>query len=153
MPATFRSDDQNSNAFARYPVIVKPKITTFVNGNGTTAKAITESETTVLGSMVTQLIFTSDDIAANIFEFYLHDGTNLATLPFNYHAIEAQAGTNQSTSPVSILRSENFDPVVSLDNNGNPHIMLGPGWSIYAAPINAVGATYTVQCTAWSHDF
>lgn len=153
MPATFRTGDNDSNVLARYPVNVVQTVTDFVNADGTTPKKITGGDTTVLGARLDLMIFSSNDAAANIFYFYMHDGTTLSTIPFAYIAVPSTAGTDGATPQVSVLRSTDWDSIVSLDNNGNPFMMLTPGYSLYAAPVLAVTASQTIQVITWVHDY
>lgn len=153
MPATFRTNDQDTNALARYPVNVVPLVTDFVNADGTTAKKITGGDTTVLGARLDMLVLSSDDAQANIMNFFIHDGTTLSTLAMTFVGVPSLAGTDGATFSVSALRAETFEPLVHIDNNGNPYMMLGPGWSLYAAPTLAVTATKTIQVVSWINDY
>ena len=152
--ATFRSDDTNTNTLARFPAQVRPKVTEFVAGDTTTAKQITTTETAVLGTRVDKILLSTNDAATvQHVNFYLHDGTTLSTLPFAWVPLPQSSGTDGLTIPVSALRSTEFQGVVELDNNGNPYIMLGVGWSIYAAMGATINGTDTVQISAWGHDY
>lgn len=149
----FRADDNNSNTYARFPVEVVPQVTNITSADGTTPKLIVSNPTTTLGYRLDLLLVTTNDNLSNIMTLYLHNGTTLSSLPFAFCTIPNESGIGVTNHAVSVLRSTNLESTVNLDNNGNPFIMLGVGWSIYAAMTNAVSATKTVQVAAWSHSY
>ena len=153
--ATFRPDDNNSNTYARYPVKVINQLTTFVTADGTTAKKIAEGTTTVLGSRINKILISSDDTTSNIIKFYLHDGTSLSPLPIGFIAILNNSGDGSDTAKnvVSVLRSEALDPIVELDNNGNPYLLLSTEYSLYASVTTAITAAKTIQVAVWLDDY
>lgn len=153
--ATFRTDDSNSNSYARYPVKVIHQVTTFTSADGLTAKKVAEGTTTVLGSRVNKIIITSNDTASNIIKFYLHDGTNLSALPIGFLPIPNNSGDSSDPAKniISVLRSTAFDPLVDLDNNGNPYLLLSTEYSLYASLNLTVTATKTIQVATWLDDY
>lgn len=153
--ATFRADDTNSNTYARYPVRIINQITTFVNGDGLNAKKIAEGTTTTVGSRISKILITTDDTAVNIFKFFLHDGTSTSLLPIGFISVPANSGdsTSNNNNTVSVLRSTNIDPLVDLDNNGNPYILLSPEYSLYGSVTTAVSASKTLQVAVWIDDY
>lgn len=153
MAATFRTNDVQSNTYARFPVKVLPKVTTFTDADTTTAKVISISDTSVLGSRIDSIVITTDDASNNNMFFYLHDGTSLSTLPIAHVGVAGNSGTDGTTLSVSALRANTLEPLVMLDNNGNSYIMLGPGWTLYAAMGADVTASATVQVAVWGHDY
>lgn len=153
--ATFRTSDQDSNTYARYPVEVINKITTFDSTNGTTPLAIASSTTTTLGSRVGKILISSNDTAANIMKFYLHDGTTMSTIPFGFVAVPNDSGTGSDTDKpvVSVLRSTDFDSIVELDNNGNPYLLLQAGWGVYGELLLAPSAGAVIQVISWVDNY
>jgi hypothetical protein len=154
MAATFRTDDQNSNTFARFPVQVLNQVTTFTNADGTTAKKIAQGDTTVLGSKISKILVTTTEVIGNTLKLWLHDGTSLSTLPITFVGIPANSGDGSTTANcVSVLRSTAVDPCVELDNNGNPYLLLSKTFSIYASVSTAVASTKTLQVSVWIDDY
>jgi len=154
MPATFRTDDTNSNSYARFPVQVRHVVTTFNPADTTTAKIIATGDTTVLGSRISKILVTSSDID-NTMLFYLHNGTTNTLLPIFFNTIPANSGEGSVTNKlaVNVLRSIDMDGVVDLDNNGNPYIMLSAGWSLSASMLSTVAADEMIQISVWIDDY
>lgn len=155
MVATFRFDDINSNSYARFPVEVINKITEFDNSNGINTKKITNSSTTYLGQKISKILVSSDDSADNLLKIYVHDGSSVSSNPIGFVSIPLESGMGSDvTKPiVSVLRSADFDPIVDLDNNGNPYLMLNVGWSLYAALDSAPGAGKIIQVYTQVDDY
>lgn len=155
MPLTFRSNDTNSNTYARFPVEIKNQLTNFVTADSTNLKTIATSTTTHLGSRIAKILVSSDDTASNIMRFHLFDSTTASTLPFGFIAIPNASGTGEDTAKgaVSVLRSTDFDPIVDLDNNGNPYLLLEAGWSLQASLILAPSADKTIQVACWIDNY
>lgn len=155
MAATFRIDDSQSNAYARFPVQNIQKIITFDSSNFAVPQLIAEGNTTVLGSRVGKIMISTNDTLDNQIQFYLHDGSNIAALPFAFDGIPALTGSGLDTSKfaTNCLRSTGFEQIVDLDNNGNPFFMLQVGYSIYAKINTQISALKTIQVTTWLDDY
>jgi hypothetical protein len=153
--ATFRTDDQNSNSYARYPVKVIQQITTFTNSDTNTIKSIATGTTSVLGSRISRMIVTSNDTEDNLIRFYLNNNSVNSTLPIGFIQIPSNSGdgSNVNKNIISVLRSQVFDPIVDLDNNGNPYFMLATGWSLTANLLMTASATKTIQIATWLDDY
>ena len=154
MPATFRLDDANSNSYARFPVQVRHIVTTFDPVDTTTAKIIVTGDTTVLGSKISKILVTSTS-TDNTILFYLHNGTINTALPIFFNSIPANSGDGSMANKVAVnvIRSTTMDPIVDLDNNGNPYLMLSPGWSLSASMLTTIEATKMVQISIWIDDY
>lgn len=155
MPATFRTDDSDSNAYARFPVQSFQKITTFNTANFASPQLVASGETSVLGSRISKLIVTTNDTLDNQIQYYLNDGSLLSTLPFAFDGVPALSGSGIDVAKFAInsLRSSAFEQLVDLDNNGNPFFMLQAGYSIYARLTSSVSAAKTVQVISWVDDY
>lgn len=160
MPADFRLDDPNSNSYARFPVQVRNIVSFYVTADGTApsaTKEIANVETTVIGARISKILVTNSS-SDNVILFYLHagnDGPPVGALPAFFCAIQADVGmgTDITKPAISVLRSINLDPVVDLDNNGNPYIMISPGWALSAGMISAVDAAAAVQVSVWIDEY
>jgi hypothetical protein len=155
MPASFRIDDSNSNAYARYPVKSLQKIAIFNNSNWSIPQLIASGDTTVVGSRISKILISTDDTLDNLIKFYLHDGTSLSTLPFSFESVPALSGSGLDVSKITIncLRSTKFEPFIDYDNNNNTYLFLETGYSIWAVLQNAISATKFVQTIAWLDDY
>ena len=155
MPATFRTDDSQSNAYARFPVQNIQKIVTFNSSNFATPQLILTGETTVLGTRVSKIIVTTNDTLDGQVQFFLHNGTSLSTLPFAFDGIPALSGSGlDPTKPaINCLRSVSFEQLTDLDNNGNPFFMLQVGYTIYARITNTISSLKTIQIITWADDY
>jgi hypothetical protein len=149
----FRSDDQDSNTRARFPVSVEPILTTFTSVDGSNSKLIVSNPTSTLGYRLDSLLVSTDDEISNMATFYFHNGSSLSSIPFSHCPILDDSGVGGSRDAISVLRSANFEYFVSLDNNGNPFLMLGVGWSIYASLLYSPTVTKTVQFYALTHSY
>lgn len=153
--ANFRVEDQNSNAYARYPVKSVQNVGQFNNTNWSVPQKIAESQTIYVGSKISKIVISSTDSIDNVMMFWYHDGNELSPIPFAFEAIPSFSGTGQDLNkiPINVLRSSKFEPFVDYDNNGNTYLFLEIGSSIYANLQSPVSENTVIQTISWLDDY
>ena len=153
--ALFRAEDQNSNAYARYPVKVIQKVTTFTRDNWIVPQMIAQSTTLTVGSKVSKIIITSNDTVDNGVLFFINYENSISTLPIAFDTVPAMSGSGIDLVklPINSLRSTKLQSIVDVDNNGNTFFMLETGNSIWAAMRGEISAGKSIQILTSTDDY
>jgi len=125
----------------------------FVNGDGsgTGSRQTLFTADASDGSLLKNLICTSDDTADMILVVEYYDGTNY--IPLCTKTIPDGSGTNGTDYAVDLLNTTDM-PFLRVDNNDNPYLPVGAGHTITGwISTTAVTSAKTVHTLAIGEDY
>lgn len=160
MAVNFRTNDVDSNTFARFPVNIRISNVEFTTSNWSTPIAIANSNADIghtnasLGYRVENIFVSSNDTVNNNLQIYLQkENGAISAIPIAFCPVLNGAGTDFVEPTISLLQADTFSALTLIDNNGNPYIAMDAEWKILAKLQGAPSTNKTIQIVSICNDY